>query len=74
MGRATQGGTAQRNLKCVQLKSRVGICQGHPVQDAYLQRTALQLRLWEYSFAFGQGEEAVGERRKMGGRKGLPHH
>ena len=27
MGRATQGETVQRNLKCVKLKSRVGICQ-----------------------------------------------
>jgi hypothetical protein len=22
----------------------------------------------------GEGEEAVGEKRKMGGKKGLPHH
>ncbi len=46
MGRAMQGETAQRNLKCVLLKSRVGIYQRDPVQDAYMQQTALQLRLW----------------------------
>ena len=44
MGKAMQGGTALRNLKCVRLKSRVGICQRDLVQGAYLRQTALQLR------------------------------
>ena len=48
MGRAMQGGTALRNLKCVQLKSRVGICQRVIVQGAYLQRAALQLSFGHY--------------------------
>ena len=46
MGWATQGGTAQRNLKCVQLRSRVGICQLDRVQGAHLRRIAPQHRLW----------------------------
>jgi hypothetical protein len=41
MGKATLGGTAHRNLKCVQLKNRVGICQRDLVQGAYLLQTAL---------------------------------
>jgi hypothetical protein len=39
----------QRNLKCVQLSSRVGICQQGLVQGTYLRRTALQVRLGYYS-------------------------
>jgi len=46
MGRATEGETEQRNLKCVQLKSRVGICQRDPVQSTYLERTALPPHRW----------------------------
>ena len=46
MGKAMQGGTALRNLKCVRLKSRVGICQRDLVQGAYLQRAAVQLLPW----------------------------
>ena len=45
MGRSTQGGIAQRNLKCVQLTSRVGICQRDPVLH-----TCGELL---YRFAFG---------------------
>ena len=46
MGRATLGGTAQRNLKGVQLENRVGIYQRDLVQGSYLLQTALQLHLW----------------------------
>ena len=42
MGRAAQEETVLRNLKCVQLKSRVGICQRDLVQGAYLRRLALR--------------------------------
>ena len=41
-----QGRTSQRNLKCVQLKSRVGICQRDLVQGAYFGELL-------YSIAFG---------------------
>ena len=34
------GGTAQRNLKCVQLRTRVRICQRDLVQGAYLRQIA----------------------------------
>jgi hypothetical protein len=52
MGRAMQGETAQQNLKCVQLKSRVGICQQDPVVSKIQYKVHACSKLL-YSFPLG---------------------
>ncbi len=46
MVRGTLGGIAEHNLKCVQLRNRVGICQRDLVQGAYFQQPVRLCLLW----------------------------
>ena len=79
-----QGGTALRNLKCVQLRSRVGIRQRDLVQGAYLRRTApprypsyakvteLKRRVSNKSLRNAKEPDLVRLSTRSPGREGMP--